>query len=169
MSEDELRLHEGYAMQLVGGSDGERKVLRLKAPDGRVCLTISLSAAGPVVELSAAALSVATEGDLTIDCERFQVNARRDMALVAGGSIAQDAGGNVTTRADGDIMTEAVAQQHRARLGNVDLIANDDVSLDGERVRLNCPNVLTSRRVELPKTVVSRGAITMDSGGDPEE
>ena len=140
-------------MQLVG-ADG--KVLRLHAPDGRVCLTISLLPSGPMVELSASALTVATAGDLTLDCDRFQVNAQRDVVIVAGGSIAHDASGDVTTRADGEIRTEAIAQQLRARLGNVDVIANDDVSLEGERVRLNSSDTLTSPRRGLPKTVITR-------------
>jgi hypothetical protein len=132
-----MTLHGGYAMTV----DANRKVLRLAAPDGRVCLKIALGAEGPLVEVSAAALSVATGGDLTIDCERFELNARSSVSLVAGGAITQQAGGDVTTRADGEIETEAVAQRHRARLGNIDLIANDDVTLDGERICLNCPEL----------------------------
>jgi hypothetical protein len=113
MSDDSkgLVLHGGYAMAL----DGDRKVLRLTAPDGRVCLKIALLPEGPLVELSAVALAVATEGDVTVDCERFCVNARQE------------------------IVTEAEAQHHRARLGGIDLVANDDVSLQGERIRLNAP------------------------------
>ena len=113
MSEDreDLVLHGGYAMVV----EEDRKVLRLTAPDGRVCLKIALLPEGPSVELSAVALSVATEGDVTVECERFLVNARDE------------------------IVTEAVAQHHRARLGGIDLVANDDVSLRGERIRLNAP------------------------------
>jgi hypothetical protein len=113
MSEDRegLVLHGGYAMVV----ENDRKVLRLTAPDGRVCLKIALLPEGPSVELSAVALAVATEGDVTVECERFLVNARDE------------------------IVTEAVAQYHRARLGGIDLVANDDVSLKGERIRLNAP------------------------------
>jgi hypothetical protein len=113
MSKDGLALAGGYAVAIAD----DRKVLRLTAPDGRVCLKIALGPEGPTVELSAAALSVATDGDLSIDCERFQVNARQE------------------------IVTEAVAQRHVARLGGIDLVANDDVALEGERIRLNSPDV----------------------------
>jgi hypothetical protein len=135
---DGMKLHDGYAVEVV---DADRRVLRLTAPDGRVCLKIALLPEGPAVELSAVALSVATDRDLTIDCERFAVNARSDLLLVAGGNVAADAGGDMSLRADGELATEAVAQRHRARLGNVDLLANDDVSLEGERIRLNTPEV----------------------------
>ena len=144
----DVELAGGYAMQVVGT---ERRLLHLQAPDGTVCLTISLRPGGPAVELSAASLRVATTGDLTLDCERLQVNARDRIELVSGADIALDAGGNVTTRADGEIATEADGQQHRARLGNIDLAANDDVSLQGERVRLNSPQVLSAPRVEMAR------------------
>jgi hypothetical protein len=144
--ETDLDLAGGYAMHVVGA---ERRLLHLQAPDGTVCLTISLRPGGPAVELSAASLRVATTGDLTLDCERLQVNARERIELLSGADIALDAGANVTTRATGEIATEADGQQHRARLGNIDLAANDDVSLQGERVRLNSPQVLSAPRVDM--------------------
>jgi len=110
---DDAALFGGYAMRVLGD---ERQVLRLEAPDGRVCLTISLHAGGAAVELAASSLRVATTGDVQFDCERLQVNARDRIDLVAGTDIGL-----------------------AARLGNVDLVANDDVSLQGERIRLNSP------------------------------
>jgi hypothetical protein len=114
MSEEreDLVLHGGYAVAV----EPDHKVLRLTAPDGRVCLKIVLLPEGPMVELSAVALAIATQGDVSVDCERFRVNARQE------------------------IVTEAVAQRHCARLGGIDLVANDDVSLKGERIRLNAPD-----------------------------
>lgn len=128
MTDDRLALHAGYEMIAVGE---EKKELRLRAPDGRLCLAIVLTPEGPKVELSAAALAIATEGDVTVDCARFAVTARQDVVL--------DAGGDVRTRAEGVLHTEALAQHHHARLGDMKLTANDDVSLHGERVRLNAP------------------------------
>ena len=149
--ETDTLLHGGYAMRVVGQ---ERKLLHLEAPDGRVCLTISLRPGGPAVELCAASLRVATTGELSLDCETLRVNARDRIELVSGADIALDAGGNVTTRADGEIATEADGQQHRARLGSVELVANDDVSLLGERVRLNSPQVLSAPRVDLRRAAL---------------
>ena len=50
-----------------------------------------------------------------------------------------DVRGREVERVREEIVTEAVAQHHRARLGGIDLVANDDVSLKGERIRLNAP------------------------------
>ncbi len=132
MSEESkaLVLHGGYAMAV----ESDRKVLRLTAPDGRVCLKIALLPEGPLVELSAVSLAVATEGDVSVDCERFCVSARQE------------------------IVTEAVAQRHVARLGGIDLVANDDVSLKGERIRLNAPAPDVAREVQqLPGTTSRPG------------
>lgn len=148
-----VTLHDGYAMEVVE----DRRVLRLMAPDGGLLLKISLLPDGPAVEILAASLDVATTGDITIDCECFAVNARRDLLLVAGGNLTEDARGDVITRADGELTTEAVAQRHRARLGNVDLIANDDVSLLGERIRLNSPEVRCAPHQVLGRATVTKG------------
>ncbi len=135
-----VALDLGYAITI-----GEhRKVLRLQAPDGRICLTISLSASGPAVEISAAALALATTGDVTIDCDRFSVKAQRDVSMVAGGNMAQIAGGTVSTHAGDAIESAAASQAHFAREGDVRIVANDDVALTGERIRLNDPDDLTA-------------------------
>ena len=142
-SDRRVDLHAGYALTLQGK---DKKELRLEAPDGRLCLSIILTPEGPKVELVAAALSIATEGDVALACDTFEVAARQDIVL--------DAGGEIRARADGPLRTEALAQQHRATLGNIELTANDDVSLEGERVRLNSPSTLSA----LPKTIPRLGA-----------
>lgn len=149
----------------------QRDLVELVAPSGELCLSIRLTAAGPIVEVRAASLRVATAGDLTVDCERFEVNARRDIALVSAGGIAQDAHGDVVIRADGEIATEADGQQHRARRGNVDIRANDDVMLDGERVMLNGPRAFSVPPVDLSSRQPlqpTRGAISA-ADEDPED
>jgi len=146
-------LLHGYAVRVPQGD-----LIEVVAPSGELCLSIRLDAAGPVVEVRAAALRVAAQGDLVLNCDRFEVNARQDIALISGGGIAQDAHGDVVIRADGEIATEADGQQHRARRGNVDIRANDDVMLDGERVMLNGPRAFAAPPVDLsPRRPLSPG------------
>lgn len=137
-------LQHGYAMR-VPRSD----VIEIVAPGGGVCLSIRLDPAGPMVEVHAASLRVATEGELVLDCDRFEVNARTDISLISAGGIVQDAHGDVIVRADGEIASEAAGQQHHARLGSVDIRANDDVMLEGERVKLNGPRAFALPPVDL--------------------
>jgi hypothetical protein len=123
----DLVLRSGYAVE-AGESDGN-EVLRLRAPDGRIFLKIALTPSGPEVELSSVNLSIAADGDVRVACDRFQVEARREVTLCSEGDLR--------SRAGGAIESEAFEQRHRALRGNIELRANDDVALDGERVRLN--------------------------------
>ncbi len=136
----EIVLRSGYAVEAPDGPGGD--MLQLRAPDGRLCLKITLTAAGPEVHLSGVALSLTTQGDVNIDCDRFHVQAR--------GEVAIEAGGDLRARAEGRLETEAFAQRHRARRGDLALIANDDVTVDGERIRLNSPRMLPRIEAALP-------------------
>ena len=61
---------------------------------------------------------------------RVAIHGRRDVSISSGG--------DATVEAAGDLETFARAQHHTANLGNVNIRANDDVRLNGERVRMNC-------------------------------
>ena len=127
-----LALRGGYAVDVT--DDGGHDVLRLRAPDGRICLKIALSPSGPEVELSSVGLSIVSDGAVRVACDRFEVEATSGLKLSTGGALQ--------ARAGGDIETEAFAQRHEARRGDIALVANDDVTLDGERIRLNTPRPL---------------------------
>lgn len=137
-------LQHGYAVRVPQGD-----LIELVAPGGELCLSIRLGTAGPIVEVRAASLKVATQGEISLDCERFAVNAREDIALVSSGGIVHDAHRDLILRSDAEIATEAEGQQHRARRGNFDIQANDDVMLDGERVMLNGPRAFAVPPVDL--------------------
>ncbi len=129
---NELVLRSGYTVEALEVQ--EPATLRLIAPDGRICLKITLTPTGPEVELSSASLKIASEGDVAVECARFAVSTKGDIALASGGDLL--------VRAVGEMNTEAFAQRHRALRGDFALKANDDVTLDGERVRLNSPKPL---------------------------
>jgi hypothetical protein len=133
---NELSLRSGYVIESSEATGGDE--LRLRAPDGRVCLKIKLTAEGPEVELTSVALSIATKGEVSVACDRFSVVAKECVSIVSGGDLK--------AQAVGAIETEAHAQRHRARRGDIALVANDDVSLDGERIRLNSPRPLAPVR-----------------------
>ncbi|HEY0134349.1 MAG TPA: hypothetical protein VGB85_09725 [Nannocystis sp.] len=132
-----LALSSGYSVE--SNESLSEGVLSIKAPDGRVFLKITLGADGPMVELQSASLSVAARGELTLDCQKLAINAAEGVAIRSGGDIVQVAQGDVRVVAGGVIDSEGHAQNLRARRGDVQLTANDDVALDGERVRLNSP------------------------------
>jgi len=105
-------------------------VLNIIDSDGIVSLSIHLTKEGPVVRIAGGALTIQAEGNLTIDAERVAIHSQKGMALTTGG--------NFHIEAAGDLHSKARIQTITADLGNVDIKANDDVTLDGERIRMNC-------------------------------
>ncbi len=126
----------GYQVQSVGG--GAEELVTVTAPDGRLCLSIALRPQGPVVEVHAESLRFASRGLLRLDCDRLEINAASETTLRTG-ALVQEVAGEVRTRAGGTIDMEAYAHRIRSVRGDIALHANDDVSLDGERVLLNSP------------------------------
>jgi len=132
-----MTFRAGYSLESLAGPRGD--VLSIKAPDGKIFLKITLLPEGPAVELQSVSLAVAASGDLSLDCRRLAINAEDGVAIRTGGDLVQAVQGDVRVAAGGIIDTEGHAQHLRARRGDVQLTANDDVALDGERVRLNSP------------------------------
>ena len=112
-------LLDGYALEIQDAGS----MLRLEAPDGRLCLTIRLCDEGPMLEVAATSVAVRAEKELTLACETLRVHAQRDITMHAGGNIT----------------SEGFAQTLRAHTGDGHLEANDDVRVDGERIHLNSP------------------------------
>lgn len=115
-----LRLRSGRRAVFSGGRDEDRMVVT--AADGQVELSVCFTERGPVLRFEGAALRFETPGELSFDCEKLKLNAADSLELSAGGKMK----------------AEAHSVDVRSRLGNVNLKANDDVRLLGERIKLNC-------------------------------
>lgn len=74
-------------------------------------------------------LQLRSEGEVCLDSDRLTLRAREELRL--------ESEGEVNIKAKGDMSTEARIQNIRSRLGNVNVKANDDVKLRGERILLN--------------------------------
>jgi len=107
---------------LCTDAEGGGELVTVRGPQGTVELEIRLTDQGPVLRFEAAALDLVTPGTLRARCERFEVQA--------SGDIVQHAGGTLETRAHSTTITST--------RGDVAIQANDDVRLNGERVKLNC-------------------------------
>jgi hypothetical protein len=102
-------------------TDGAPEQLTVRSPEGAVELAVRFTPEGPVLSFSAAALDLRSSGTMRLACGKLEVDAREGIALTTGG----------------DVRAEADAVAIRARLGDVAIEANDDVRVDGERIRLN--------------------------------
>jgi hypothetical protein len=124
-----LILKSGYTVESV--EENLSDVLHIMASDGKLCLRIVLTPEGPVVELQSVSLVISAEKDIRLRADSLEIETKKDLSIKAGGDIVQ--------YAEGNIETEAFAQRILARRGNIAVKANDDVMIDGERIRLNSP------------------------------
>jgi hypothetical protein len=107
------------------------------APDGAVELAVRLTATGPVLEFRGASLELTATKNVSVRCERFIVDATDAVALNSGGDMSQRAGGDSLIEAAGQSKLVANAVEVTASTGNVEVRANDEVVIEGERIWLN--------------------------------
>lgn len=107
-------------------------LLRVVNADGQACLTVQLTPTGPVLQFDGG-LTLQTSGALALDAEHIALHGRDGVSITSNG--------DVTLQTTGDLTSHARIQNIHADLGNVNVQANDDVRLDGERVLVNCVNV----------------------------
>ena len=101
---------------------GDGHVLRLVGPGGGQRIEIAITPQGPVLRLHGG-LRLELAGDLAVDARRVTLHGREGLALSSGADASIAAVGDLSARAE---------------LGDIALHANDDVRIDGERVRMNC-------------------------------
>lgn len=144
-----LALQAGYALDVSDGAGAQR--LDVRAPDGKVCLSITIGPDGPRVELSAASLSISAQGAIELEGESVKLASRGNMVLKTGGDLIVEA--------EKAIEMSAFEAKIAATTGDLMLEANDDVRVDGERIRLNAPDAPALRRIgrdaniELPRVL----------------
>lgn len=124
----ELELRGEQRLRLERGPDGD--LIQLCDARGRLTLSIQVTDSGPVLRFEGGGLRIQAAGELTLEAEELHLHGRAGLDLTTGGDLA--------LVADGDLASEARIQEIRARLGNVNIAANDDVRIDGERVMVNC-------------------------------
>jgi len=130
---------DAHDIELVGGqrlvvehhSTGD--IIQIVAGDGRMGMRIRVTPAGALLELEGMDLKIQTAGDLAIEADRLALHGRSSVAVTTGG--------DAILYAAGDMHSRARVQNITADLGNVNVTANDDVSINGERVRVNCDEV----------------------------
>jgi hypothetical protein len=119
--------------------------LRIQHPEqGVMTVEITITARGPVIRTTAAALEIEAADEIVARCERFTVEARETVSL-RGRSVEVEATG-----------------------GDVRLRANDDVQVLGEQVLLNCEREepLPSWLPQAPVPQIEVTVPRQDAGGD---
>ena len=126
--EQVLPLQGGHEVALVRAR--EHDVLRIRDSAGQTVLTVEVTDHGPVLRFEGASLAIEARGDLSISADTLRLSGRSGLAI--------ESQGDVRLSTTGDVHATARVHNIRASLGNVNIGANDDVRLNGERVMVNC-------------------------------
>lgn len=115
---------------------GER--IRIESPSGEVELSVILTPNGPLLSFRAADLELSSAGAIKLDCKRLDVRAEEEIVHTSGGDVKEIVSGNKESRVGGTSTALARDTVIESKRGDVRLVANDDVQLLGERIKLNC-------------------------------
>lgn len=116
--------------RLVVARGTEEDVLQVQGSDGTLCVEVVVTETGARVRLEGGDVRIRSSGRLSLDGESVAIRGRDGVSLQSGADMEVDVAGV--------IKSEAHAQRLIARRGDTTIYANDDVRLDGERIRMNC-------------------------------
>ena len=104
--------------------------VQLVDANGTASLIIRVSSAGTMIELGGGPVSLSVQGDLAISAENLHLHGRDQVSISSGA--------DVRIQAQETAVVEGKRQEITATRGDVSVYANDDVRIDGERIRMNC-------------------------------
>jgi hypothetical protein len=132
--EQQLSLVGGQTLMLTRSAHPleslSEDLLEIIGPNGRPTVVIRVGADGASVELAGGPVVLKVDGDLRIEAERLQLHGSDRLSLSSGNDAELVVAESLTTIAKRQSVTST--------RGDVRIQANDDVRLDGERIRMNC-------------------------------
>jgi hypothetical protein len=115
-----------------------RDRLTIRSATGEVELQICMTEKGPLLRFKAADVELEATKDVKVHCEEFHVHAEKQIVQESGGGLRQRIGGQADVKVRGRMTLAARDARLVAKRGNVQIEANDDVEVLGERIKLNC-------------------------------
>ncbi|MFW5699112.1 MAG: hypothetical protein ACOCYN_04580 [Planctomycetota bacterium] len=123
---DIITLNHGLQLRIVTHADGDTVFL---ASGEETVLRIDIAADEPRVELRARHLALRADERIDIAAPQVAIHAEDDLQLASGGAAGLEVAG--------PLRVEGHTTELRSRRGDVAIHANDDVRIDGERIKLN--------------------------------
>lgn len=117
---------------------GGRDRLTIKNPSGEVELEIRMTERGPLLRFRSADLELEATRDVKVRCNDFEVHAEGSITQEAKKDLRQRIHGHADVKVRGRMTLAAREARLQGKRGNVQIEANDDVELLGERIKLNC-------------------------------
>ncbi len=116
--------------RLILEQRGGNEVVQLMSHSGEIAISIHMKEEGPVIRLTGASVELQATKKISFESPSIELNAQEIIKISSKGDYHQEI--------EGDVHSAARIQHIKADLGNVNIEANDDVRLNGERVKLNC-------------------------------
>jgi hypothetical protein len=117
--------------------DETTDLVEIRSPEGKVELEVFLTAEGPVLRFLNARLQLSSK-HLTLHCEHFEVDAQEGILQRTQGDYERYVQGETIVESGRQYRNRALEADISSTRGDVRIKANDDVRLNGERVKLNC-------------------------------
>ena len=132
----EKPLKQGHSLTILdkNGSD----VVQVRNAQGLTLFTIEITEQGTNLNIEAKNINLVAEDKLNLSANEVTIDSRKKTILASMGDLESRIIGNHNTEVKGDSLNIAKTHLIKASLGDVKLQANDDIKLNGERVKLNC-------------------------------
>lgn len=128
-------LKQGHQLIIEGQAHCDE--VRLTNASGQSIFTITISENGTTLKVAAENIHFSAEKNIKISAEDIEIESAKDTKISTQGDFKRYTKGDTMLLSEGEKLDIAKIQTIKSDLGNVDIVANDDVTLKGERVKLN--------------------------------
>lgn len=112
--------------------------LEVKSDDNQSCIQINILQEGLEITCNSSSLKLSATDTVKIAARNIELDASEKLSLHSGGNLITQVKKDTLIEVGGMHKSIAEEQTIVARLGDVAIKANDDIRIDGERVKLNC-------------------------------
>jgi hypothetical protein len=136
------RQHEKTLLKMDWGNylvlDKDRQEIKVIDKNNATQLIIKIRPEGLSLQINAVDININAVNQLNFYGKEVNIEASDAIRIKTHGDLVHEIGNNSTSTIGGTNNIKAQTQLITAELGNVEIKANDDVRLDGERVLFNC-------------------------------
>jgi phage gp45-like len=118
--------------------DTIKEEVKLIDRNNQLQMTIGFAKIGLVININAAKININAVEELNLSGKKVNITATDQLKIQTAGNLVQQIDKDSLTEVGGSNKMKAKVQQITATLGDVSIKANDDIVLNGERVKLNC-------------------------------
>ncbi len=131
----EKPLKKGHALAIINENDCE--VVQVRNAKGIALFSISISDEATTLTIEAENIELKASNKIAIAADVVQITATSEVFMKSQGDLMQAVDGDTMMITQGDKQDVARIQNITSALGDVNIKANDDVKLKGERIKLN--------------------------------